>query len=134
MKLFLTAILDEDFRKQVQKAILDQARAVARTSIDEAVKAEIVRVAKNIATNAYERERYFKTAMTEAVKELIESHWDGIKAKVDELIEAAANRVVAQKLKDKTVFEAAKQDEYMRKVVRSELKKIWFDGEKLKDE
>jgi hypothetical protein len=124
MRFNLTALFDDDTRAQIKAAVLAEARNIARSVIDDTIKAEIERLGKALQQRFTAQDWRAQSELKKAVKEVIVGHWDGIRGEIAKAAQDAVDAEVAKKMKDKTVFEAEKQDAYVRKVVKSELRSM----------
>jgi hypothetical protein len=128
MKLTLTALFDDETRKQVREEVLGEARKIARSVIDLEVGAEVKRLGQNLQTRILGNDYQAHLRLKEVVKDVITAHWEPtVKPMLEELIKAlaekAVDRLVAKKLADKTVWEASKQELYVRQIARDEMVK-----------
>jgi lipoate-protein ligase A len=130
VKLTLTAIFDEDVRKQVRDEIMGECRKIARSVFDDKITAEMTRLGATLVSK-FTKDEFLKTTK-KAIREMLKEsfYWDGIKDEITEAIEEAATKNINAKLANKTVWEAKEQDAYVRKVVQQELKKIFAAGAK----
>lgn len=128
MQITIKALFDEETRKQIRDAILGEARGIARSALEGTIGTEIARLVTLMVndTSGYKRtlNERVQTAVKDSVRDLVSSHWDGIRTTIEKAAETAVDAIVAQKLKDKTVWEAASQDTYIRKVVGEEIRKM----------
>jgi len=137
MRFWLQTEMDPEDRKQVRNIIGDEAKAMIRSGLDKLMADELQRLSKTLVERLTEKSSHAKQALHNAVAEVLRNQWgevgrlvesavvDLMKMRMHEVVrkevEAAAQKVVAQKLKDKTVWEAQKQHEYVRSVVRQML-------------
>lgn len=121
MKLTLTALFDEETRKQVREAIFLEAKSIPRGEVATVVHAELKRAAEAAIKGMVTDPWRFRDLMRETLKSVVTEQWDSLKAQIEKLLEESANKIIAKKLADKTVFEAEKQHVYVAAVVRREL-------------
>lgn len=129
MNLKAHIVIDEEVRKQIKAAILEEAKGLARGEVHAAMVAEAERVFRAETQKIFEHRWDFNRVLSDALKGILESRaeevTEAIAKKIDDLAEKAVNKLVAKKLADKTVFEAEKQHDYVVKIVRAELKKAF---------
>ena len=122
-------LVDDDTRKQIRDLILDQVRAATRGKIHETVEKEAERVARSevmkLAQDRWRIDIAFHKVLVQVLQTKLDDITKEIMSVVDGLVEKAADKVVAKKLANKTVFEAEKQHDYVVKIVRAELKKAF---------
>lgn len=128
MKLTLTALFDDDTRAQIKEQVLGEARSIARSAIDNEVNAEIKRVGRSLYQRWTNPDWTVQDQMRKAIKEAVLDRWDGLKNEIVQVAIKAVDDAVAEKLKTKTVWEAQKQDAYIRKVFREEMKSLIGGG------
>jgi len=136
MKIHLSAILDKEFRDQVRNTVLEVAKSISREETNATLKAEAERILSAVVVSSYRLNDLVK----EAIVSLLQNHWTEVgqliqaetRKAVDDrlgsssaigsalkpLINRQLEKAVAQKLRDKTVWEAKEQDAYVRKVAR----------------
>lgn len=151
MKFILSALIDDETRKSIREMVLGEAKATARAEIDTAVKAEIQRIAATLNQQLHDRNNWrLVSIVTEAVRSILTvDYWNDkvrdefesmlqavvhgrLNKLIDQMVKDATDKIVAQKLRDKTVWEAKEQDAYVRRVVRSELGDALEDFKKLR--
>lgn len=123
MKAKIELLFDEDFRKEIKSKFLEIANSIPREEISATIKAEMERVTKQAVASASMHWNLAEIAK-EQIRGLFASRspmWEG---ELRKAVREAADEEILQKLKNKTVWEAEKQDAYIRKVVREELKKM----------
>lgn len=141
MKLSITAIFDEEVRKQIHTQILSEAKGVARSEIDKTIGAELKRVVNGLAqefSSGYRGNPSYRVTevLRETIREILTNNWEKISALISErvetllegklknLAEAAVTKAVEAKMAKLTVWKASEEDDYVRRVVRSEVKKM----------
>lgn len=124
MKIFITALLEEETRKQIREAILGEARGIARSVLDQTVTVELKRIGATLHDRYAKNDWLMKGMVKEILTEVLNNNWDKIAIKFYERLDVAAEEVIAKKLKNKTVWEAKHQDEYIRKIVGKEIVRI----------
>lgn len=129
MQLTLKALFDEDTRKQLREVILGQAKSIARSELTEVIRAELEKKIALFLERITSQDRWgssppVSNLLTEAIGRVIQNKWSEIGSKIDAAMQKAADTVIAEKMKNKTVFEAEQQEMYMRQLIRSELRKL----------
>jgi hypothetical protein len=145
MQITMKALLDDETRKEIREAVLGEARGVARSEVDLTINREVARLAALLSQELSLTDPSYRTRslITEVVRNVLTSGWenlskqieavvvskmeDALRGPIEKAIEKAAERNIAEKLKAMTVWKAEGQDQYVRKVVRSELKKLLKD-------
>ena len=121
MKFSILAMVDEDTRKRIREVILGEAKAFTREQVNATVASELARILKHHIEKFTDTKYKLQDLVKVAVKELVQDTWGTISQKIDAAVEEAADKAVVRKLKNKTVWEAKSQDDYIRNIVRLEL-------------
>lgn len=126
-KLILSVIIDEETRSDIREIILDQARGIARSVMDQTIVKEVERLMNTSFMNkiAASSDVRFQQVMRDAIT----SRWSEVNEKITQAvtvaIEAAAIKVVEQKLKDKTVWQASTQKNMIASIAQTEAAKVY---------
>lgn len=142
MKLNLSVLFDEEFRKGLREAVLGEAKKLARAEVDLTVKKEVERLSQELSRVVSDQSSYrFRNMMYDVIKSMLTVSWnpaseefrkmideavqDRIRATLDapirKVVDAAVNAAVKEKLKNKTVWEAEKQHDYIKTVIKQVL-------------
>lgn len=139
MQFKFTALFDEETRKELKNTVLAFAKGIARNEIELAIRDEINRVGNALREQLGSKNDYrLKSLIYEQVQYVLSSTWGSVgpemanivekvlesklDLKINNMVEKVAKANIAEKLRKKTVWEAESQDEYVRKVVRAELR------------
>lgn len=147
MKNVLQIPLDEAFREAVAKAANDVVKTLCRAEFVKAATEEIQRlVHSNDAVMEVIRRGVISSTndflrgvggdlVAAAVDRLIKSDfYKGIEVYAQKAVEESADRVVAKKLADKTVWEAKSQEAYVRNIARNEAVMVMMSKKRLLEE
>lgn len=142
MKLNLSVLFDEEFRKSLREAVLGEAKKLARAEVDLTVKKEVERLSQELSRVVSDQSSYrFRNMMYDVIKSMLTVSWNPasnefrkmideavqdrirttLEAPIKKVVDAAVNAAVKEKLKNKTVWEAEKQHDYIKTVVRQVL-------------
>jgi hypothetical protein len=142
VKFNLNVLCDEEFRKQIKQAVLNQAKSLARSEVDLTVKAEVSRLAAKLFQD--QPSWLLKSIVLEAVRAIIGSSWGEIGKMVEEkaaeiirhtvfeevesavrgAVVKAVNDEVKKKMKAKTIWDAQGQADFLRAMVREEVARL----------
>lgn len=139
MKAKLTMDVDKETEKSIKDLVLGFARGFARSEFEKGIKDEIARLTKKMSTS-FTNDYATKLLIKEVLASMVSDQWNTLSksvravikevieqelgARIKALAEDAVRLAVAQKLKDKTVWQASEQDNYVRNVVRSEVRNM----------
>jgi hypothetical protein len=141
MQFKLTALLDDQARKEMKETILSLAKGIARNEVETTIRDEVKRLAADLSRQIGDKNSWhLKGLVLEAVQRFFTDQWTplskdlqammaeairgSLQPLINELAKAACEYEIKKKMKDMTVWKAESQDEYVRKVVRSELRSI----------
>jgi hypothetical protein len=120
----LNAIIDDDTRKQIRKALLEEVKGITRAILDETVTIELKRLVESLQERYVKNDWLLKGLVKEVIGDIVKGHSFGdLQLSIAEAVEAAAQKNINQKLANKTVWEASKQETYIREIVVQELRK-----------
>ena len=116
--------IDDETRKQIRDALLSEVKGVSRSEIHSVFGAEMKRVGADIM-GRWTRDSYtLSQIIRDQLRDLLTSRWASVAELVQELVQKQVDAAVAEKLKNKTVWEAQAQEAYIRNIVRQELRAI----------
>lgn len=137
MKFNLTAIIDDETRKEFREQLLGMVRGLTREILNETILTEIRlkldKAQHELAANDWNWKRNIFSVMKEVMIEQTKTEWPTIGRLIHDACVKSADVVVAQKLANKTVWEAAQQKDFIREIVRDEMKNSFKQvfGEKI---
>lgn len=137
MKFTITALIDDETRKQLRGVLDGMIRSISREALTEQVRYEI-REKLNAAQNAMVKNDWswrnnIFTIMKEMMLAEVKTQWPAIGAMINDAANKFVEEAVLKKLANKTVWEAAQQKDFIREIVRDEIKNSFKQvfGEKI---
>lgn len=123
MKFTITALIDEDTRKQLRETLLGQVKGLTREILSETIMAEIQRKLDVAQTgDKWYWQSHIQQALVEVLKKVVGNNWDSIGAVVTKAAKESVEKVVADKMANKVFWEAQQQRDFIREIVREEMR------------
>lgn len=127
MNFKITALIDAETRKEIRELILSEGRALARELVSATMSDEVKRIVGALNQKAVQNPWQMQGIFRDAISNMIKNQWGEVGERIQQAIDDAAEKKVAAMLKNKTVWEAESQHEYVRKLIRQELRSMFSD-------
>jgi uncharacterized membrane protein YheB (UPF0754 family) len=123
MKFSITALIDEDTRKQLRDVLLGQVKGLTRELLTETILDEIRRKLDNaLPSDKWYWQTHIQQQLVEVLKKVVGSQWDSIGAVITKAAKESVEKVVADKMANKVFWEAQQQRDFIREIVREEMR------------
>lgn len=130
MQIRITALFDEETRKQVREAVLGEVKAIARSVIAGTIEDEIKRIVGKYIENPYGGgfSRKMDDILDRAIKSaFLGAGWEPLTKKLEEFILDRVTKLSVRKQEIAKDFEGnmiSDQEATVRKIAREELKRL----------
>ena len=127
MQITLKALFDDDTRAEIRKFLLGEVRGLARAEAERVFSAEVERSMKAKLADLFTTitgTKQIDRSVGNVFREIFEGRWDAISRMIQESVDRRVDMAAQQKLKNKTVWEAEKQRDFILEIARQETDRL----------